>query len=577
MDNRYVIISGEPGIGKTTLARVLVMHLLSRKFASESNFISYEEFYFTNSNIDDLVAVLQKGKRQVFFYDDFLGQISLEEGEKNFDSRIISFIKACQREKDKLFILTTREYILQQGLARYARFKESRDIEVAKCIIDMGKYTRFIRAQILYNHLAMSEIPKSFINEILKNKNYLKIIDHPHYSPRIIETFISNGIHEQCTQEEYFNKIVGYFDHPDSVWLDAFNRLSEIEQEALLVLNTMGTPSMYDDWKEAYYHFYEKVHKKSNYLSDRIWNEAIRILQNNFIKVGKNHTEMYVEFHNPGIKDVLTRYISSDEHLKKILLENSYYIEQLFGVFRKESKLRYKMFVPNSLKSLFFEQFDKIWNDYKSCNAHLYSFENKECCSRSPKSKAAVLLQLHNEFVEDLKSRPGYVEHKITRQIITDDTVELSTQLTLLKRINLSKTTLNMEELFTTFQQRLQGGDDCLFFATSVKDIFPTHIDYLKSDDFCAIVTNCLQQDLENFYESDLEDLCSTADELYKYIPTLEQKSIVNEIREQKDDYLESVNNQSEIYEEGFRYHQHNSFSANSEEIDHLFATLKEL
>lgn len=85
IENRYVVISGEPGIGKTTLARVLVAYLLSDKFVDKNNPTNFEEFCYTNCNIDDFAKVMQTSKRQVFFYDDFLGQITLEEGEKNFN------------------------------------------------------------------------------------------------------------------------------------------------------------------------------------------------------------------------------------------------------------------------------------------------------------------------------------------------------------------------------------------------------------------------------------------------------------------------------------------------------------
>ena len=362
MENYYVVISGEPGIGKTTLARVLVVNLLSDKFVDKNNPANFEEFYYTNSNIDDFAKVMQTGKRQVFFYDDFLGQVTLEDGEKNFDSRIVAFIKACQREKDKLFILTTREYILQQGLARYSRFNAGKGIEMSKCVVDMGKYTRYVRAQILYNHLVANEIPQEYINAVLKDKNYLKLIDHPHFSPRIIETFLTNGTHECCKPEEYFTKIKGFFDHPDSVWLDAFERLSSIEQEALLVLNTMGTPVLYDDWKEAYCFFFSNVHREVNYLSDIDWKKAVKVLQNNFVKTGKDRSVMFVDFHNPGVKDVLTRYIYANNGIKQLLLENAYYIEQVFGVFRTDGRGGNHLNVSKQLNKLFFARWSVIIN-----------------------------------------------------------------------------------------------------------------------------------------------------------------------------------------------------------------------
>ena len=65
------------------------MYLLSGKYIDPHISSSYEEFYFTNSNIEDLADTLQDGKKQIFFYDDFLGQITLEDEGKNFDGRIV--------------------------------------------------------------------------------------------------------------------------------------------------------------------------------------------------------------------------------------------------------------------------------------------------------------------------------------------------------------------------------------------------------------------------------------------------------------------------------------------------------
>lgn len=576
VENRYVIISGEPGIGKTTLARVLVMHLLSEKYADHFNTTNYEEFYYTNCNIDDLVQVFQKGKRQVFFYDDFLGKVSLEEGEKNFDSRIVAFIKACQHEKDKLFILATREYILQQGLVRYSRFNDGKGIEMSKCVVDMGKYTRFVRAQILYNHIVANEIPQPYINTILHDKNYMKIIDHRNFSPRIIETFLTNGTHEQCQPEEYFGKIKGFFDYPDSVWLDAFKRLSDIQKEALLVLTTMGTPMMYDLWKEAYAYFFKRVHKESNYLNDADWNNAVKVLQNNFIKIGKDHGKMHVEFHNPGVYDVLTQYISSNESVRYLLLENACFIEQTFGAIRKDWRIPKSSSIPKGDIDHFFEVFEKLWVEYRSCYTVLFSYSDDEkYYGPSTKSKAEILLQL-SRHPELLTSRPYYVEQKITQQIMDDGDADFYSQIRLLENVDLSKTNLDLDALFSTYPRRLYIAEDCLDFAESIEKVFPNQADYLLSEEFCSIAADCLKHDLENIKESELEDLDETAVKLCGFLPELENEYVVSDIRNKAKEYSDFMEAQAEAYQDDPYGWRDDYEGTESWKIDNLFATIKE-
>ena len=578
INNRFVIISGEPGIGKTTLARVLIIHLLSEKFKDKIDSANFEEFYYTCSNIEDFANVLQEGKRQVFFFDDFLGHISLDEGEKNFDSRIIQFIKACQRSRDKLLILTTREYILQQGLARYDNFAKGKGIEVSKCIIDMGKYTRFVRAEILYNHLVANDIPQPFINAILVDKNYLKLIDHPHYSPRVIETFITNGTHESCKPEEYFKVVLGFFDHPDSVWLSAFNRLDDVAQEALLVLNTMGSTVMYEDWREAYQYFFNKVHQEANYLKDQKWNEMVKVLQNNFIKTRKGKAGMCVEFHNPGIIDVLTRYINGNKIMKLLLLKNAYYIDQVFGVFKDDRRTFHHASVYEEFHQPFIEAFDRIWADYKSCMVRLRQQSEKvKYYVRSPRTRVDSLRWLIYDYEDTLKKIPGYVEQKMTQEVMSEEqNGDLASQLGLLEKVDLSKTNLDMDELFESYCYRINDSADCLNLASSMEKVFPKHTDYIESDEFCDITAQHLQQELNETSGSGLEELDDTAQELCKYLPSLEYEPVVGEIKKAFEDFSDKIDAEAEAYEDDYRYRDDSYYGENAWEIDNLFSTIKE-
>ena len=579
LKNRYVVISGVPGIGKTTLARMLVIHLLSDKFTTLTKIDQYEDFYYTDSQIDDLAGVMQEGRRQVFFFDDFMGRIAFEEGEKNFNSRIVKFIKTCQQNKDKLLILTTREYILQQGLTHYARFNDGQGLEMSKCIVDMGKYTRFVRAQILYNHLVANEIPQSYIDALLKDKNYLKIIDHSHFSPRIIETFLDKKAHEYCAPEDYYKTINGFFDHPDSVWLDAFKRLSDVGREALLILSTMNGVVMFDDWKEAYSYFFYEVHKEANYLDDRLWKEAVKMLQDNFIKIRKGVQGLYVYFYNPGVIDVLTRFIKDNHNIKRLLLDHTYFVEQVFGVFRDDRRINPHADVPVELYSSFVNAFDKCWHSYRSCNTILYFKGEKsdESYVRSPQSKTTVLSWLCYDYKTMLSTMPGYVEQKMTMDIMTDKVEDnLASQLSLLNRVNISEVHLDMDLLFENYLYRIVDSADLLCFVESVEKVFPDYVEYIESEEFCSMAVEYLKQDLDNTSDDDLEELNDIVHKLCEYIPELEYESVTEDIEKAYNAYNDYIESRAEEYYEDYHHGYNNRHGEDSYLIDNLFSSLKQ-
>ena len=102
---RVLILSGEPGIGKTTLAESLCVHFASNEY----------QYIQISTAINEAEKVWSRGKKQVFYFDDFLGSNYLESFEDNKDSTIWRFIDRIQRDKNKIFILTSRTNILKNS------------------------------------------------------------------------------------------------------------------------------------------------------------------------------------------------------------------------------------------------------------------------------------------------------------------------------------------------------------------------------------------------------------------------------------------------------------------------------
>ncbi|WP_206073554.1 hypothetical protein, partial [Maribacter sp. 4G9] len=124
--NKYVIISGDPGIGKTTLAEMLVFHLLGK---------GIEEFIFLSDSISDGFKLFNTNKSQVFLFDDFLGRNFLKQSiATNEERQILRFINKIENSTNKVLLFTTREYILNQAKQRFDLF----DYDFSKCILDVS-------------------------------------------------------------------------------------------------------------------------------------------------------------------------------------------------------------------------------------------------------------------------------------------------------------------------------------------------------------------------------------------------------------------------------------------------------
>lgn len=319
--HRFVIISGIPGIGKTTLAKLLLWEYLQQGF---------EVVEIRKISEGEELLIEESDAKQVFYFDDFLGENFLKydvvEGRSN---DLLQFVNRIMSNKNKILIMTTREYILQQAKDKYEKLN-SPEFNISKYTLDLNSYTKKIRALILYNHLYYSDIDIKYIKNILNTKSYKKIINHKNYNPRIIEQMTVKLA--DVAPEDYSKYFLDSLNNPFGIWERAFkSQISEGSKYILYVLLSIGQPILLPEFRKAMDYFFETSVKVFQIDFNPLhFEDYLKELEGSFIKIDMSDKRVaYVEFQNPSIKDFLLGIVQNDKKILLLLLNSAWYFSQL--------------------------------------------------------------------------------------------------------------------------------------------------------------------------------------------------------------------------------------------------------
>lgn len=336
-DRGTLIIAGEPGVGKTTLGRMLLwLHM-------EQNWK-----VFVVDDLQEAMAVSTAGEKRLIFLDDFLGQISLtNELLGRVDQRLPVFLDRLRNNKDLRFILTTRSYLLNQAQMQSDKLSSPR-ITASEMVLNVGVYTRDIKAKIVFNHIYFSDLVDEEKAALLDSDFFIKMIDHRNFSPRLIE-LLTSADYYSLREEPIQTTVLRVLENPSELWERPYrSHLSSIARYLMWAIFFSGPYVGIDSCSQMF----KRVAASAG---DQIapsetvarFRNGLKELSGSLVSVKKQE----ISFANPGIRDFLSEVIIADHLLPVIVraVSTIYEFRSVWSFFKLHITTCKKQFSDESL------------------------------------------------------------------------------------------------------------------------------------------------------------------------------------------------------------------------------------
>jgi hypothetical protein len=320
--DKVIIIVGAPGVGKSTISKMIVMYAASQ---------NYSVRYVSSNDISTIKNTLSMDpdKKEIVLLDDFLGQhyVNIRDTQPSELKTLLSFV---ERSKNKKLILNSRITILNEAIERFLVFKNIiEDNEAKKYLINLDDMPIEEKALIFYNHIYFNNLPDEYFRYIKQNKAYQQIVSHKNYNPRIIEYVTKKKNYMSVLPKNYTAYILDKLNNPRDVWNDEYrNRLEPSDRILLTTLYSLSDTAV-DSYslKKA---FVNRINDETN-IDTTIdhFKDVVTRLNTSLLKSIAEKDKLKVAVVNPSINDFLHSQIENNIAEQLAIIDNAIYFEQI--------------------------------------------------------------------------------------------------------------------------------------------------------------------------------------------------------------------------------------------------------
>ncbi|HTU79110.1 MAG TPA: hypothetical protein VMF09_10165 [Solirubrobacteraceae bacterium] len=298
--HRFAVLTGPPEMGKTSIARMIALALVSN---------GWEAFECTAPQ--EVQLAFEPARSQVFIADDAFGSTEYRPDVAERWAREMDGLPRAMDERHFL-IWTSRPAPLRAGLRRIHRERGAeRFPQPGAVLVDAGGLSLDEKVLILLRH-AKAKVPRD-LRRRFREAGYA-IVSHPHFTPERIRRLVSSDLHTMLHPGSagFEALIEWHIQTPTEAMAASFNALSG-EHRAVLIAMLDAPPGPVEERELARL---ARLHSPTGLSRPPI--ELVDRLSDHFLRVTDT---LKVDWVHPSWRDLVIDALRGDAQAREAFLK----------------------------------------------------------------------------------------------------------------------------------------------------------------------------------------------------------------------------------------------------------------